>query len=88
MICVCQEDFNIPFTVGAVELGLLYPKHSKYLAKLMINLSSTSKRIKESVLYNACRCFTDTFLRLWFYSVFLNHQPSICGCILLVYTTN
>ncbi|XP_063685101.1 uncharacterized protein LOC134819219 [Bolinopsis microptera] len=47
MICVCQEAFNLPFTVGGLELGLLYPRHSQYLAKLMINLSSSGKKTKE-----------------------------------------
>merc|ERR1719204_1108736 len=47
MICVCQEAFNLPFTVGGLELGLLYPQHSRYLAKLMINLSSSGKKTKE-----------------------------------------
>ena len=53
VICVCQEAFNIPFTVGATELALLYPKHSPYLTKLIVALTTSAKRAKELVSYQS-----------------------------------
>eukprot|EP00116_Pleurobrachia_bachei_P004711 sb/3464973/ len=47
MVCVCQEVFNIAFTVSELELAILYPRHSEYLAKLMTAICAPERKIKE-----------------------------------------
>ena len=47
VICVVQETFNIAFTVLDLEIGLMYPKHSTYLANLIVHLAASSSDSKK-----------------------------------------
>ena len=47
MVCVCQEQLIMAFTLYELEIGLLYPEHSQYLAHLMVKLSSPTQQAKK-----------------------------------------